>query len=245
MTASDSVERQSLPDQVARRLHALIVDGTFPSGSQLPHQRELARRFDVSVTVIRESLALLAAGDLIRSRSGQGTFVTDHPPAVLHFPTWVSTSVTEAAATETIEAREVLERAVAHFAALRRTDEDMGRLQECLSTMRANSSDGTAYASADLAFHLALATAARNRPLASALTGLRRIIRAGIVERATREIHEGTIGDSVAAHSALLEAVGAGDAAKAEEAMNRIMTRALALYADSMAPSRPSLDAGS
>ena len=62
--------RKSLPEQIAARIHDQISDGTYPAGSQLPLQKEIAQHFGVSVSVVRESLALLAAGGL--AGAGQG-----------------------------------------------------------------------------------------------------------------------------------------------------------------------------
>ena len=41
--------RRSLPEQIAARIHEQISDGTYPAGSQLPLQKELAHHFGVSI----------------------------------------------------------------------------------------------------------------------------------------------------------------------------------------------------
>ena len=42
--------RRSLPEQIAARIHEQISDGTYPAGSQLPLQKEIAHHFGVSVS---------------------------------------------------------------------------------------------------------------------------------------------------------------------------------------------------
>lgn len=222
-----SLDRQSLPEQVASRLHALIVDGTYPPGSQLPLQRQIAEQFDVSTAVVRESLALLASSGLVWSRAGQGTFVSNSHSALLRYPTWVGQPTTEAEIAEATEARDALERAITRLAAMRRTEADVERLRACVKAMEAHDDDGERFASADLEFHMALAEAARNRPLFSALASLRRLIHADIVARATRQIADGRIERALADHRAVVDAVRDGDVLRAEHLIAGIMERAL------------------
>lgn len=235
-----SIDRQSLPEQVAKRLHGLIADGTYPAGAQLPHQRQIAELFGVSTAVVRESLALLASSGVIWSRPGQGTFVADAHPALLRYPSWTDRPTSEAELAEATEARDALERAITRLAAQRRTDADVERLRECVAAMEEHQGDGERFASADLAFHLALAETARNRPLLSALASLRQLIHTDIVARATRQIGDGRIERALADHHAVVDAVRDGDVAAAEGLIGGIMERALRAHPTLETPSRPS-----
>jgi DNA-binding FadR family transcriptional regulator len=47
---------------IVERIIALIEDGSFPSGSRLPGERELSERFGVSRVTIREAEIALQAG---------------------------------------------------------------------------------------------------------------------------------------------------------------------------------------
>ena len=143
----------------------------------MPHQRDLAASFGVSIAVAREALALLTAGGLVRARSGQGTFVTDQPEAALRFPAWVAAPMGAEELTEAIEARDVIEHATAIRAAHRRSKADVVRLRELVGQMADAGDDAAAFIEADLALHLAIAAAARNRPLAGALAALHRALR--------------------------------------------------------------------
>jgi GntR family transcriptional repressor for pyruvate dehydrogenase complex len=229
------VKRQSLPERVARELHALIAGGTYAAGAQLPHQRVLAQQFGVSTAVVRESLALLTAAGLIWSRAGQGTFVTDQPDAALRYPAWVRPPAGPAELEEAIDAREVLERAIARLAAERHADGDVERLRECVGAMAAHAENAQAFAQADLDFHLALAEAAHNRLLAGALAGFQRLLHAELVLRAERAIAAGTVSSGVAHHSALVDAIEVRDAAGAEAEIDGMLERARAAAMDSQA----------
>ncbi|MFD2044601.1 GntR family transcriptional regulator [Ornithinibacillus salinisoli] len=62
--------------QVKDHLEAKIVSGEWPKGFQIPTEKELAERFDVStITIKRAVLELVHQGVLYRQR-GKGTFVT-------------------------------------------------------------------------------------------------------------------------------------------------------------------------
>ncbi|WP_433242198.1 GntR family transcriptional regulator [Streptosporangium sp. CA-135522] len=56
--------------QLADELRAGISDGTYPPGSRLPSESELAQRHGVSRGTVRQAFAALAADGLISSRKG-------------------------------------------------------------------------------------------------------------------------------------------------------------------------------
>jgi GntR family transcriptional regulator, phosphonate transport system regulatory protein len=62
---------------IAEELRREIADGTHPPGSRLPSENELAERFDVHRNTIRQAVAGLVSENLVTSRRGSGTFVTD------------------------------------------------------------------------------------------------------------------------------------------------------------------------
>jgi GntR family transcriptional regulator, transcriptional repressor for pyruvate dehydrogenase complex len=223
--AVGAVDRRSLPQQVAARLHAQIADGTYPGGARLPHQRDLAASFGVSIAVAREALALLTAGGLVRTRSGQGTFVTDQPGAALRFPTWMALPTGPDELAEAIEARDVIELATATRAARRRSAEDVLRLREIMAAMRAAGDDVDAFIESDLALHLALAAAAQNRPLAGALAALQRVLRETVALGVRTAIEDGWSEALAEKHAHLVEAVADHDPEAASAAMHAMLHR--------------------
>ncbi|MGP4046340.1 GntR family transcriptional regulator [Streptomyces sp. 2A115] len=66
-------------DRVLSALRAGIVDGTYPLGSLLPPQRELAREFGVSRDTLQRVLRELGGEGLIKSRQGSGSRVVERP----------------------------------------------------------------------------------------------------------------------------------------------------------------------
>ncbi|MCX5082552.1 GntR family transcriptional regulator [Streptomyces sp. NPDC056121] len=61
--------------RVAEELRARLADGTYPVGSLIPPQRELADRFHVSRDTVQRALRELAGEGWIESRQGSGSRV--------------------------------------------------------------------------------------------------------------------------------------------------------------------------
>lgn len=72
-------DRRSLPLQLRDEIAELIEHGGMPPGAQLPSELELADRFSVGRTTIREALKLMEQDGLIDVRHGRGRFVAVAP----------------------------------------------------------------------------------------------------------------------------------------------------------------------
>src|ERR1700737_4061309 len=70
------VETRRLYLQIADQIRSLIAAGEFPTGSRLPAERELARRFGVSRPSMREALVALGGERYFDVRPGSGIMVT-------------------------------------------------------------------------------------------------------------------------------------------------------------------------
>ena len=222
-------QRRSLPEQIAARIHEQINDGTYPPGSQLPLQKEIAHHFGVSISVVRESLASLTAAGLIWSRAGTGTFVSEHADSALRFPMWMSEPSSPDELAEALEARDLLARTAVALAAKRRTGPDVARLRATLALIEASATDAEAYASADLDLHVAIAHAAHNRPLAGALAALRRAIPGVIALRAHEAIADSSIDQVIDDYRQLVGAIELGDERRALRVLDRMFSRSRAL----------------
>ena len=66
-----------LVEQVSLELRQRIHDRTYPPGSRLPSESELAQQLGVSRTTVRTVLAKFAAEGLILRKQGDGTYVNE------------------------------------------------------------------------------------------------------------------------------------------------------------------------
>jgi DNA-binding FadR family transcriptional regulator len=164
------LRQMKLSEQIYDRIFGLIVSGEFPENSKLPTEVELAGRFGVSRTVVREALARLRDDGVVMSRQGAGTFVQRQPnKAILGFRPMASISDI----LRCFEFRVGLEGEAAFVAATRRDVariEDIARALEALETIVKQGSVG---AIADYDFHLAVANASCNPFFVSVMESLR------------------------------------------------------------------------
>src|SRR5436309_15991956 len=71
------VKKTRLHEEVMVQLAAYIRGGKLKPGDQLPPERELAERMQVSRATIREALRIMQLQSLIVSRPGSGTFIAE------------------------------------------------------------------------------------------------------------------------------------------------------------------------
>lgn len=81
-SAVDASNGVPLHSQLSAVLRDAIAEGTLTPGTHLPTELELQEKFKISRSVVRQSLAALAAEGLIRRGRGRGSVVA--PPAEHH-----------------------------------------------------------------------------------------------------------------------------------------------------------------
>ncbi|NUP44562.1 MAG: FadR family transcriptional regulator [Streptomyces sp.] len=211
--------------QVVRQLGARIVGGDFAEGEILD-VRALGAELDVSLTVMRESLKVLAGKGLIDARQKRGTFV--RPRAAWNLLDsdvirWrVERGDGERLMRDLADVRSLVEPAAAHRAARRRTEADLVALGTALAAMADARGDTAAEAEADASFHRALLAATGNELLAR----LDLLLEPGLRER-DRLVHaRGGADDPVPSHRAVLDAIRDQDAPRAELAMLDLLAKA-------------------
>src|SRR6266571_2736546 len=105
-------------EEIVRQVKQLIAEGRLKSGDRLPPERELAEKFVVSRTSVREALRALESLGLIEIRAGEGTFVRQVSVDALVGPLALMMTSQREAIGELFEARRVLEPAIVALAAI-------------------------------------------------------------------------------------------------------------------------------
>src|SRR6202161_4332399 len=72
-----AVKTSRLYEQIVQQVEDSILKGQLKPGDQLPAERDLAQRFGVSRTAVREAVKTLREKGLVEAYSGRGTFVTN------------------------------------------------------------------------------------------------------------------------------------------------------------------------
>lgn len=157
-----------LSTKVAEHLQAFVLDGGYQPGDKLPSERELALKFDVSRTAIREGIKLLTQTGLLESSIGRGLFVGRMSTEPVLASLTVLLRMGGGTVRDVVQVRNALESLAASLAASHATPDDLDELAAILDEIERLYQARKSYASAGLAFHLALARASHN-PLIVAL----------------------------------------------------------------------------
>jgi DNA-binding FadR family transcriptional regulator len=136
-------------------------------GDRLPVETELAERFGVSRSTIREALRELASQNLVETTRGAtgGTFVvvpsTESLSNSLRIGIEMMAASTDLTVIEMLEARELLEVPASRLASKRGSDDQLGFIEEYLESRRADEAEGRELI-ANWNFHQLVVQAANN-----------------------------------------------------------------------------------
>lgn len=194
------VRAPTVADEVYRRLRHELLLGSWPPGTRL-REVELTERFEVSRTPVREAVGRLLHEGLLESRITQGVQVRE--------PTWQD-------ALDAYEVREDLEGKASRLAAERGNDRDKETLMAVLQAVEASASEDEAVqVEADLEFHQQVAAMSNNAALIRAIETISGHVTPLKVITRDQNANEVTTKQ----HRAVAQAILAGDADQAEQAM--------------------------
>ena len=157
--------------EIVENLSSGIRAGDFRPGDKLPTEAEIMARFDVSRTVVRESISRLQASGLVQTRHGIGTFVLP-PSAAGNFRISAEDFATVADVISVLELRISLETEAAGLAAQRRTPENLKSMETALRAFDDSIRADLDAVPPDFQFHLEIARATGNPHFADLMTYL-------------------------------------------------------------------------
>jgi DNA-binding GntR family transcriptional regulator len=200
----------SLSERAYQALREAIIDGTLAQGAKLS-ERGLAAALGISPQPIREALRRLEGEGLAETRPRSGTYVTELPVDRL---------------VEMGRIRAVLEGVAAGIAARRRTAVDVAALQARLIAVHSASANGDerALAIANSALHDTIHAITGNALLIRSLHALKAY---HYISTRLILVRENQIEQSLAEHTAIVAAVMAGEADRAEELMRAHTMRSI------------------
>ena len=173
-----AVRTSRLYEQIVQQIEQSILKGALKPGDQLPAERDLAQRFGVSRTAVREAVKALREKGLVEAYTGRGTFVTDGTSQVVRQSLDLMLRIGQQEGPQYLaELRQILEPEIAALAAKRIEEQLLGTMREAVAVMDRSLHDPDAYIEADLDFHLALAEAAANPIVLSLLDSIVGLLR--------------------------------------------------------------------
>jgi DNA-binding FadR family transcriptional regulator len=203
-----------------------IVAGQYPIGSTLPGDAELMERFSVSRSVLREALKTLAAKGLVEPKTKVGTRILDEKRWNMFdadILAWRLQRGADAPFFENLfDIRQALEPLAAASAALRRSDEDIARIEAAWRRMGPPDQTREGFTIADLAFHRAILDASGNPFLHSIGSVIETALAAAFALSAPVDDPE-RFALALGQHRAILDAIVARDADAASDAMTVVI----------------------
>lgn len=213
-----TIQPSRLYEQIVEQIQQSVLSGALKPGDQLPPERELAERFGVSRTAVREAIKTLREKGLVEAYAGRGTFITDvsSQPVRDSLARIAKIAQGEDGFAHLVEVREILEPEIAARAAARAEERDLTALRDAVAAMDAAIDDPVAFIEGDLDFHLALAEAARNPLILTLIDSIVGLLR----EQRTRIFFvSGGPDRGQGHHRRILEAIERRDVAAARDAM--------------------------
>jgi GntR family transcriptional repressor for pyruvate dehydrogenase complex len=206
---------------VAEQIRRHIALRLIPPGESLPSERELAAMFGVGRPTVQHALRLLEADRLVDTRRGRhgGTFVVRPSENHLVMDELIArVARNREEFEELLVYRRAVEPVVARIAATTRRKDDLRAMrsaaERAASAAKAALEDESMQY--DTEFHLAVASATRNRFFTRAIEGLRVRLNDAMTLLPESEVWHRRINDE---HQAIMEAIEARDEPAAGEAM--------------------------
>ena len=217
------VRTSRLYEQIVQQIEESIVRGDLKPGDQLPAERELAQRFGVSRTAVREAVKALREKGLVEAYSGRGTFITDGTTQAVRQSLDLMVKIGQPEGSKHLaEVRAILEPEIAALAAERIQESELAAMREAVAVMNRSGQDPQAFIEADLDFHLALAEGAANPLILSLLDSI-----VGPLREQRLRIFQVPGGPDRGQfhHKRILEAIEHRDPERAREAMRAHLTQ--------------------
>lgn len=210
-----AVKRKRIHEDIAEQIRRHVVDGRLRPGDQLPSERVLSARFQVSRASLREAIRTLESTGLVQIRSGGGTYVASNLDVALS--PWRSATTREKDALRAaFEARKIIEPGIAALAAARATGPEISRMEAVLLRQADQIARGRTGMDSDTTFHSLLARSTKN-PL---LLKLNESIVDSLRETRERSLHApGRPARSLTGHRKILDAIRARNPGRARLAM--------------------------
>ncbi|ASP86589.1 FadR/GntR family transcriptional regulator [Sinorhizobium meliloti] len=228
----------TLTSRTIQALKTHIIEGQLDKGDKLGSLSELAQRFGVSRTVIREAVSALRSDGVVEARHGVGVFVRDapHPEDSGGDDTELTLAPLRRLKTsfiDLLELRMAFEVHAAGLAATRRSWAQESNIWNAARQFEASTDDEAALDQLDFVFHRSIAEATNN----GAFIEFFNLMSLQILPRPafSKELNPALITpeyiqNTVREHRTICEAISSGNAEQAREAMRAHLNRSHLRY---------------
>jgi len=217
---ADTVPRKRLPEAIADALQEDIVD--LAPGDRLPTETEIAARFDVSRTVVREAARLLVQRGLVAVSPGRGMTVAEFDGRFIADQYALLLRLSDGTFEQLLELRLVLEVEMAALAAARRSKEEVEQLHAVNERLERALDHKPEFLDADLHFHELVARASHNPFFGLVIRPINGFLKDAYAEGPG---YPSEASQTIEEHVEIAEAIAAGDPARARFATENHLRR--------------------
>lgn len=171
--ANVKLRNENLSVQISKIIFSEIQSGQLSAGDRLPPEVELAEKYGVSRTILREAIASLKNEDILESKPGRGLIVKDPRKRQAFRFSDVFTSISMSEVNYFYEMRAALESEASELAAIRRTNDDMAAIIAAFNGMEAAVEQNALGALEHDSYNTAIAKASHNPILIEFLSFVR------------------------------------------------------------------------
>ena len=217
-------------DSLAQHIELEALPASHRTGEPLPSERTLSETLGVSRSLVREVLRGLEQRGLIEIVPGKGAYARDPSTAEAARAMRTVFSAGHATPRHLVEARAMLETQTAVLAARRAEPAELAAIRRALEDFE-GASGLVAKGIADIAFHSLIARASHNPVLSTMFESISTLV----FETILRSLADsGTSRRGAPFHHEVIEALEAGDAEAAGDAMSRHIRVAESTYGDDL-----------
>ena len=159
LSKKDSIKAEK---EIIAKIRDLINFKNLEPGDKLPSERMLSQKFEVSRNSLRLAIQKLEFYGLLHCIPQSGTFIANIGITALNGMIDDILRLTDPDFKSLVETRILLELKTVRLAAMRRTDEQLEKIQSAMIAFNEKAEQGVDAVQEDLLFHLAIAEASGN-----------------------------------------------------------------------------------
>lgn len=223
--AIQPVKRTRAYEEIVHQLAEMARQGELKPGDRLPAERELASAFGVGRPTLRQALTVLAEAGVVEIVAGSGIYLRRPVSEVTNGAAYAMAMVlmTEAKdLLDMLELRIAIESEAAYLAAERRSPEAVAKLRIAYEALEEALTVRQEAIQEDYQFHCAVAAATDNPIFVKVMVSLADLF-LQMFRKTTASLYheENRIRANLQEHQLIMEAITAGRADDAREAMER------------------------
>lgn len=210
----EKTDKRLLAEQVEEELMNYILQEPVAVGQKLPNEFDLAEKFGVGRSTIREAVKALASKGIVEVRRGAGTYVVS-TSTVENDPLGLSRLDDKyQLALELFDVRLMLEPEIAAIAAERADEKELLELEQLCNEVEQLYRSGVDHIPKDIEFHTCIAKCSKNRVVEMLVP----IINSAVTTFANLT-HRMLMQETIETHRAIVDAIAAHDSVGARCAM--------------------------